>query len=259
MGTDLTGPTTGSRIQSVTHSLGLIIASFATGILFSLVALSVLGGFLDLTIESAADVPVWLNVLQTVLIYAGFFAVSLWYLWTRSDADGLFEIGLPSLRDVGWVVLGFLGLIFTLNVLSVIITALDVDTAQNAAITQGNQDPVYFLYLIPIAFLLNGPAEELLFRGVVQGLFRRSFGVWIGVAAASLLFGFFHIGALIGGGTGAVGLATTLLLLSILGVVLGVVYERTQNLLVPMVIHGLFNAMTFGLSYLRATGQIQVA
>lgn len=257
MGTDLSTPDTLGPVRTVIHSLGLIIGSFAAGILLALVAVNLATALFDITIESLEDVPVSLNVLQTVVIYAGFFLVSLWYLRTRSDTDDLFQIGLPSLRDVGWIVAGFLGLIFTLNVLSVVITALDLDTAQNAAITQGNQDPVYFLYLIPIAFLLNGPAEELLFRGLVQGLFRRSFGVTVGVVAASLLFGFFHIGALVGS-SGALGLVTTLVLLSILGLVLGLVYERTQNLLVPMVIHGLFNAMTFGLSYLRATGGIQV-
>ncbi len=44
------------------------------------------------------------------------------------------------------------------------------------------ENPDVLLLLIPASFLLIGPGEELLFRGVVQGRLRDYFGLMSGVA-----------------------------------------------------------------------------
>jgi len=43
-------------------------------------------------------------------------------------------------------------------------------------------------------------------------------------------------------------------LITLLGVVLGYLYERTQNVVVPALVHGVHNAVIFGLQYLSAIG-----
>jgi len=242
------------RVRSLVHSVGLIIAAFAFGILLVLLA-----GVLFRTtgiITDTGPVPAWINALITGLQFFGFYVVCLVYIYLRIENRRLVNIDIPSLRDVGWTILGFVGLIVLLLLVTRIMSFLNINPAENAAITQGQQQPIYFLYLIPIAFLLNGPAEELLFRGLVQGLFRRAYGILPAVLFASALFGLVHIVALIQSNPSTIELISTLVVISVLGGVLGLVYEWSQNLVVPMVIHALFNAMQFGMQYLRTTGQL---
>jgi membrane protease YdiL (CAAX protease family) len=256
MGTDLYDVQDATtRLESVLHSFGLILGSFGAGIVLVLLAFS-LFSTVGITVDGE-NVPVWVNVLSTVLQFLGFYLVCLWYLQWRSGSDSLFELRRPSLRDVGWIVIGFLALVVGVNALSsLVVQYLGVGTAENAVVTEGRENPVYFLYLIPIAFLFNAPAEELLFRGVVQGLFRRAYGVVPGVIIASVLFGAVHITALFTSGAGTASLAVTIGITIALGLVLGALYERTQNLLVPILAHGLYNAVLFYIQWLVATGQI---
>lgn len=256
MGTDLYDvQDAATRLESVLHSLGLIVGSFAAGIVLVLIAFSLFGA-VGITVDGE-NVPVWVNVLSTVLQFLGFYLVCLWYLQWQGGVGSLFEFRRPSLREVGWAVVGFLALIVGVNVLSsLVVQYFGVEVAENAVITEGRENPVYFLYLIPIAFLFNAPAEELLFRGIVQGQFRRAYGVVPGVVIASVLFGAVHITALFTSGAGTASLSVTIGITIALGLVLGALYERTRNLLVPILAHGLYNAVLFFLQWLLATGRI---
>jgi len=40
--------------------------------------------------------------------------------------------------------------------------------------------------------------------------------------------------------------------------VLGAVYEKTENLAVPIIVHGVYNAILFSVAYLVTTGRIDV-
>ena len=77
---------------------------------------------------------------------------------------------------------------------------------------------------------LAGWGEEMLFRGVLQEAFSRWFGPWIGVAVASLLFGFAH----------PITLLYTLWA-SLIGLYLGWLSMATGNLLVVIVAHALYD------------------
>jgi membrane protease YdiL (CAAX protease family) len=83
--------------------------------------------------------------------------------------------------------------------------------------------------LILIA-LLAGLGEEALFRGVVQAALTRSLGLWAGLGLASLLFGVIH--------AATPGYA---ILAAILGVYLGTVWALTGDLVVPVIVHGLYD------------------
>jgi membrane protease YdiL (CAAX protease family) len=141
-----------------------------------------------------------------------------------------------------------------LNVLAEVLSQLGIQSAANNAITQGQQQPEYLLYLIPVALLFNAPAEEFLFRGVVQGLFRKAYGPLPAVVMASALFGVVHYFALGGQGSKWAYVAIA----AVLGLLLGLLYEKTENLAVPIAVHGIYNALQFYLAYLAATGQIQL-
>jgi hypothetical protein len=105
--------------------------------------------------------------------------------------------------------------------------------------------------MIPVAILLVGPFEELVFRGGVQGILRRTWGPGVAIVVASVLFGLVHWIALTGAGGSRVPYVTVA---ATLGLVLGYLYERSRNLVVPAVVHGLYNTVLFGAQYLSATG-----
>lgn len=78
--------------------------------------------------------------------------------------------------------------------------------------------------------LMAGIGEELLFRGVIQMALEGWLGAVGGLLLASLLFGLAH--------------ALTLgyfLLATLIGIYLGLLYQWTGNLLVPMLAHALYD------------------
>ena len=91
--------------------------------------------------------------------------------------------------------------------------------------------PDYIASLILIAFL---PAvfEELLFRGGVQNLlFRQSKNLWMAVIVTSIIFSAFHISFY--------GFLPRMML----GIVLGLIYQYTNNLWLPTIGHFINNAI----------------
>lgn len=236
------------RTRAVLHSIGVIILAFGTGIvLYSFLLFAV--GFVDVTLPPES---VERAVASSIAQFVGFLVAVLGYLWSRDDFD-LISWGWPSLRQLGLIVAGFVGLYLLNFAASVLIRALGIQSAQNRIVAAGQEDPVLFLYMIPITVLLVAPGEELLFRGVVQGWFRRGYGPIPGIVLASLLFGGIHLIAVTGEGAWVyVAVAAAL------GAILGALYEYTRNLLVPIVVHGLWNTFLFAGQYLIAVDYINV-
>ncbi len=81
------------------------------------------------------------------------------------------------------------------------------------------------LWLLAVA---SGVAEELLFRGALLP--------WIGLAASSLVFGAFHF-------VPTRTLAPWALWATLMGLLLGLVYEETGSLVGPIVAHAAINAV----------------
>ncbi len=244
---------TNVRLQSVAHSLALVIAAFVVGIALSLAGLLLLAS-LGVPVGQGDSLTAEATAIGSALQFVGFIAVGLGYLRWRDDAADLFDVGLPSLRDIGWALLGLVGLFILLNVLAAVIAWLGLQVADNAAIIAGREQPILLLYLLAVTVFFTAPAEELIFRGLVQGLFRRAYGPIGGVLLASALFGVAHYVALGGGGSKAV----YVLIAGALGLLLGAAYEKTENLVVPILIHAGYNSIIFYVTYLAATGAVEM-
>ncbi len=78
--------------------------------------------------------------------------------------------------------------------------------------------------------LLAGFGEELLFRGVIQAGLEDLTGVLVGLLLASLIFGLLH----------AISPAY-FLLATLMGLYLGLLYQQTGNLLIPCLVHALYD------------------
>jgi membrane protease YdiL (CAAX protease family) len=188
-----------------------------------------------------------LSVVTIQLI--AFTSVSLAYVRHRGWSPRDIGVRAPSLE--GWIVLGagFAGMIVLWLVGSVasfvVGQRLGIEREPQAIFELAQQDPLIFVLLGVLSLLIVGPAEELLFRGIIQTRLRESFGAGAGITLATALFAFIHIlgyGSLV---AGVLGVAV----LFLIGLVLAVSYEYTGNLVVVAIMHGLFNAMQAALGY----------
>lgn len=160
---------------------------------------------------------------------------------------------MPDFRDLLAIAGGLVSLFVVLVGVQIVQTTFGIQSADHGLVERCMQNPELLLILVPLSILLVGPGEELLFRGVVQQLLRLRFGAIIGITIASVIFSVAHVGSLSGEG-----LFPTLVTYVLLSVILGVSCEYSENLVVPSMIHGLFNAVQFLVIYLRATSDIPI-
>ena len=166
-----------------------------------------------------------------------------------TDAPPRFRPGvsIPDSRDLAVVGVGYVLALGAAFVGSFLLSLLEVETGTNQAAKTALEAPEVLLLLIPASFLIIGPGEEALFRGVVQGRLREVFDPVPGVLIPSIIFAGLHWFAISGGSpTG------NLLALGVLlgpAIVFGASYEYTGNLVVPSLIHGAYNATLFTLLY----------
>ncbi|MDS0478406.1 type II CAAX endopeptidase family protein [Natrinema sp. 1APR25-10V2] len=235
-----------SRFQSVASAIGLTYGSYVAGAIVILAVATVVGLFgVDLASRPALRLVLSTFFLQGVT----FGGIAILYLKGRDLGFGFVPVRSPDKRDGAVIVGGSIAILGLLFVASLVITALGLNSAQNQIVEVGRQNPSVFLLLIPLQFLLVGPGEELLFRGLVQGTLRENLHPARAIILASALFASIHLFSLSGEGKLVyIGIAF------VLALVLGVAYEYTDNLAVPAVIHGTYNAVQFAGAYLTATG-----
>ena len=188
--------------------------------------------------------------LRSAFQFVGFGVAGVGYLIVTGRTD-LVGVRVPTRSDLTWLGGGLVGLVGLYVAVTAVFGALGISGADSAIVAQGADQPVYFLYLVPVTILLVGPTEELIFRGILQGLFREPYGSAVAVAAASAVFAAVHVFSYTGDG-----LLATLSVVLLLGGMLGVLYEKSGNLVVPAAVHGLFNTIQFVAAYASTTGLV---
>jgi membrane protease YdiL (CAAX protease family) len=197
----------------------------------------------------------------TSLVESGVRLVALLgigWMFLRSEGVSLGDIGL-SLDRVGPAVVA----------VSAFYAALNLAGFGLATVTVGGSAIGYQWSVAPtvavVAFLsqlvLAGVTEELLFRGYLQSKViavlptELRFESVIGVAAAASLFVLAHVPRVLTDGVPAVGaLAAYGVLLLASGMAFGLVYEYTQNLTIPILLHGAGNMPgTMGIVFFDST------
>jgi membrane protease YdiL (CAAX protease family) len=176
-----------------------------------------------------------------------FGGAALLYLRLRGLGREYIGVHIPSLRDSITALSGYALALIVQFVGSILLTVVGVRPAQNQVSQIATQNPEVLLLLIPASFVIIGPGEELLFRGIVQSRIREAFGPVPGVVLASAVFAAIHFTALTGGVGGRL---VTIAVLFFPSLVFGAAYEFTDNLAVPALIHGAYNATLFTLLYI---------
>jgi membrane protease YdiL (CAAX protease family) len=236
---DLPGPSAERRTgrsRAAAVAVGLTIVGLVVGTLLGAIPVvaALVGGI---------DLGVGVLVVALVLTMVGYALVGGLYIRRYLPV----AVRIPTGRDLLYVAGGLVVALAAVVILSLLVFSLGFEGAPNSIGVVGEEAPVFLLAVAVLSILLVGPAEEFLFRGAVQGRLRRAFGPVGAIVGASLLFGSIHALAVVGT------LGATLVsvgLISIVSLVLGYVYEKTGNLVVPALVHGFYNATLLTVSYL---------
>jgi len=225
-------------VERLVHAASAVVA-----LLFGLVVASLIS---QLVTSAAVEIGVVTRdtnafaILRTVANFGGFLPAVVGYLLITDQRD-LVSVSLPSLREVGLIV-GSAVVLYALQIgLLLALREFGLRTGQNPATMAPGDPVVYYGAMVAVSLFVVGPAEELLLRGVVQGGLRRSFDAAPAILIAALMFGVLH-GSVEGSPVEQVSYMGVTV---ILGAILGVLYEKTENVLVPGFAHGLYNAIIF--------------
>lgn len=150
----------------------------------------------------------------------------------RIFADaGRGDASRPLLGIAAGVVAAVAGVLYLL--------ALSGTTLLDDAVRSAGNYASLGLWLLPLAVVAAPIFEEFIFRGLIFGGLRRSFGVWPAAAASAAVFAIVHP-------------PISVLPVFVLGFAAAVVYERTRSLLAPMLAHAAYNACMIGAQTLLA-------
>lgn len=224
----------------------------------------------------------WVDLLLILLGMAGFLFLGVFLLGgvltlTGSQVDDLLEptiaqsLGLAALeavalvggvyllgmrrKKISWGQLGFRSLTRRWLLAILVISAIAIPLSglvavlilQLLGLPMENPQieflaPEGFTWSGLIGMILLGGlavpfAEELFFRGVLYNFLRERWGVWFSVLVSSLIFGVVH---------GHIAVAGTAFLL---GIILGLVYEYSQSMWAPVIVHAINNTAKIILLY----------
>ena len=214
--------------------------------------LAVLGLAASTSLSLAALVFVPLSgtpsfVLAFVAGYLGYATVVATYVYGSGRGWDFLAVRLPRRSDRRPLALGLVGSFAVYGAL-LVGASLGLPVAQHSIgsdIAAGG--PTVALVLVALALLVNGPVEELLFRGVIQQRLAAVVSERTAIALAAGIFSLVHLPVY--ATTAAPGVAVTLTTLALLGGVWGWVYARTESVVPPALCHGLYNAALFGIAY----------
>jgi len=242
------GPVIGddSVARTVGSAVGVgvlgVLAYVAVSLVFATVG-QLVGGF---------SLGVSLALSLVVGQYVAFVGTGLAYLRLRGfDRARIVEylgIERPNLLGLAIAVGGAVATFAVALTLSAVVASSGVEPAQNQGAAVAMQNPAIIPAIVLAMFLVVGPCEEFLFRGVVQSRLRESLSAAPAIVVASAVFAPAHVISLSGGGASGVAIAIGLLVFPSL--LFGVVYEYTGNLVVVALMHALYNSILLSLLYI---------
>jgi len=248
------------RVARTAVSVLLIAVALVVGTILVVVGTLALTG-------TAGSIATMVVVIVT-LAELGFVATAGVFLLAASDGREYMRVARPSRRDWRYVVGGLVATYAVAAAAALASRAFDgasdlfstgdlgsanglgsTGEFESAGGLAGGSLETALLALVVVSILVIGPSEELLFRGVIQRYLSGVFSQASAILVASVLFTAVHAPtfALAASGLTSVAAAATIFAISTM---LGYTYARTDNLVVPTVVHGVYDATLFGLVYL---------
>lgn len=180
-----------------------------------------------------------------------FILVGLLYLRYRDLTLEYVRLTVPSLTDLLWAGAGYVSAFALVVISGFILTVFETnpDTTNQAA-QAGMENPALLLWMVPLSLFVIAPAEEFLYRGVIQSRLRETFVPAVAIPVTAVIFAAIHYFSLTGGAGGRVIAISVLFFPSL---VFGVVYEKTGNLVANIIVHGVYNSTLVMLIYISLT------
>lgn len=151
-------------------------------------------------------------------------------------AGALGELGLTGFawRAAGIAVLGWLAYLVIAALLAPVLEPEQQDVTRDLGV---DEDSAVLLVIAGLLIVVAAPlSEELFFRGYMFAGLRRSLPLWPAAAIQAAIWGSLHLSG------GNIGVAVQL---SVFGLVLAWLYERTGTLWAPILAHGVNNSLAF--------------
>lgn len=217
------------HLASVATAVG--IGGYLLVVLWGIVLISVFGQPTDIVEQQTLN--------GAALALAALLTTRVFLAWEDLDWDFL-DLSRPTVSQLGWGAAGLLGLLgLTLGV-----GVLGIPTAEHGLTDRVREAGITALWiLVPISILVVGPAEELVYRNLVQKTLAGGFQTVVAVIGASAIFAVAHLPAYFTSDLFAT--AGSLTVVFLLSCILGAVYARTRNLLTVALVHGIYDAVAF--------------
>ncbi|WP_255169487.1 CPBP family intramembrane glutamic endopeptidase [Natrononativus amylolyticus] len=211
--------------------------------------------FIDPTLaESPADAARSAILAMMALNFVGMVIVGAVYLRWRGYGWSYLDLRAPTAREWAYTLLATVVAIAVMYAVSILSTVLGLPEADNQVIEFIGDDSTMVLLMLVIVFLFNAPAEEFLFRNVIQKRLYAAFTPIGAVIATSAIFAAVHIPtyglALDGTAADPMALVPIMLTLFIGSIIFGYLYVVTETLVAPIAAHAFYNAFQFALLYL---------
>jgi len=237
-------------------ALGLTLAAYAASALpvvigtMIYIAVSMISGSGADEAQAALAGGAFITFLAPLLLSQFVLWSVLIWLWARYfERRTLASMGVRRKGALGRYGLGLLlglGLITLIGAAAAGLTALFPDAAPDIPDLAAGPGAAVFspgvimvLALVAFGFLIQGGAEEFVFRGWLMSTLTARWGVKAGVAASSLAFALFHAHVFVSGVLFGI---TVLIGLGFTGLVFALLCVLRQSLLEAAGAHGAFNA-----------------
>lgn len=230
-----TPPNVADRLRAIVVVLAIVAAAIVLGVVLTIAV------FVPILVGNVALDPSGSTFLVVALIPSQLAFALVGVLVSLTLLGGV-SVRFPTRSDLRWAAIGLVGSFAAVALLVAASTVVDLSPIQSVVGEAAGVDPVILVALALLSIFVIAPAEELLFRGAVQGRLRKTFGPVGAIALASTIFASLHAFNFVGGG---LVILVPLAALFLVGSVFGYVYERTENLVVPTAVHGLYNATLF--------------
>lgn len=183
-------------------------------------------------------------LLQAIYMNIAFVGIFVWYYKSIGNQNLLKKPNKSTYKYfaicVGIGIVSMFLLSGTLNYFNSILNkiGISVDSPDIPLNTVGD----YFICLISLA-LIPAICEELLFRGVIINTLKHK-GHTFAIVASAIMFAMFHFSPL------------QLIYPICFGLIFGIVYLRTRNIVFPIIIHFINNALSLTIQYFNnSTGE----
>lgn len=152
---------------------------------------------------------------------------------TKIDVDWK-KIGKTILLGFALVALEIL-VFYLVKMLNIKILAYRKDSILETIVSNNF---LLFLVFILVIGIIGPVIEEIFFRGILFGWFRRYFNPWLGIVISSTVFGLLHFRSIL-----------TITCAFLFGIALSWLYEHEKSLIYPIVLHMTFNIVVTAVNF----------